>query len=1148
MDTQEKSDMLVYEENRTIRALVQSAAREFGDYPFLRTVKGDAFLDTSFLRFREDCERIAAWAADRSRALGHRPRVAMLSPNSCAYVTLMLGVMYAGGISIPMDPQINEKTLCSCCSKAEADILIHDSSIEINVESVQKNTGVTQVLTLEDWLAQMAGYAPVREQIPVTQNDCAAILFTSGSTGEEKGVMLSNGNLTDSAFNSECIENIIRVNSLPMHHAFCLSADILRSLSACGTLCINGGMKMLAENLLRFQPSQINIVPMVAQALYNKMVMLAQQENKTPEEVKHRVIGSQIQKVTAGGAHLPAELVQKYQAIGIFLCQGYGMTEHSPIISSPILGRPDKADTAGHVVLRCKTRVVDGELQVKGPSVMMGYVNAPELTAQAITEDGWLRTGDIGYEDEEGFLHITGRLKNLIILSNGENVSPEQIENLLLDHHLVQECLVYGQGTSIVAEILPNTQYAQLNGITDIPAAVEAVVREVNSTLPSHKKVMKHLLRIVPLKKTGSNKIARNQRATPEMLLHTDTAGYRLPENELQQKLFDCVAGVLGHRDFGVDTDIFTVGLDSLGCILLLSALSDRLSLNVTLDEIMEARTVKQLEALCLGRAAGEAVDYTPRAEYPLSFVQMYFAYAMRGNTTANVPVLFQLDDSVDLVRLQKAICDLFAVHPILNDRILRTRQGYVNARQDDRPVNIPIVSVEPAQWPLIRKDLVKPYRYGPDEPLYHIELYIVGSEKYLLFDVAHIISDGASLSIMLDNMNRLYAGEAVEPEKYTFYDYILDEKYRSENQLFAPNMAYFSQLMEGMQVDRSILNLPEPEIARDNTNAALYGRFGCVSQKQVRDFCHKQGISENVFFLTAFNYCISLYSGKADTISTSIHNGRIDSRWGRVSGCLFNTYNFRCTFQPRQTVVEVLKANAKQVMQTMCCHLNSLHADEMFFQFQGELLDFPEIAGAPARKIPLQLDSLPFHLIAHSRDGAYLYELRYWENRFDTCQLNLFLEAMDHVLAALLTQTHISGLRSALPVRLFPAAGAPAVLDHQGQPQPIGAWGLDPDSGCQGRILPDGRFDALETSGRVVLLEGVISRSLVDLKQLEQVLLAFPGVADARAFVCFGEKNELLLAAEVQADGTLDQSQLLAHVKANCKRHMVPAKITCKA
>ena len=592
---------MTYETVHTLRELVGDSAKMYQDHPFLRYVKDDQIQSETFAEFQTQAYAIASWVTELTKKLGHKPRIAMMSANSPLYVKMLIGVICGGGTSVLMDPQASLVVLCGCMNKAEVDVLILDPQIRMDLPKIRERCEkLTDILYMAEGERPNCGsiletYAGRNETPDIKPEDCAAILFTSGTTGEEKGVMLSHANLVDSVFNTNHAKGSIKLNILPMHHAFCLNADILLSFPNCSTLCMNGDSSRLGENLKLFEPTMLNMVPMVAQALYNKLTVLSQQTGKSEQDLKAAVFGSRIQKIVAGGAHLPSELVGKYQALGIFLCQGYGMTECSPTISSPDMNRPDKAHTAGHVVKRCVTRVVDGELQVKSPSVMMGYVNAPELTRQIITEDGWLCTGDIGYEDEDGFIHITGRKKSLIILSNGANVSPEQIENLLLDHQLIKEALVYGEGNTIVAEIYPDSQYAALHNIRSIPEEIGAIVQNMNAELPSYKRVMKHLIRTVPFQRTGSNKIIRNQRADRDMVLNPDVISDRKPENETQQMIFDCVAQILGHRDFGVDTDLFTAGLDSLGCIMLLSSFSEDLKFTLELDEFMAIPTVEKL-------------------------------------------------------------------------------------------------------------------------------------------------------------------------------------------------------------------------------------------------------------------------------------------------------------------------------------------------------------------------------------------------------------------------------------------------------------------------------------------------------------------------------------------------------------------------
>ena len=230
--------------------------------------------------------------------------------------------------------------------------------------------------------------------------------------------------------------------------------------------------------------------------------------------------------------------------------------------------------SVGKIVDRCQVRIVDGEIQVKSPSVMMGYYKEPDKTAEAITEDGWLCTGDLGYVDEENFLYLTGRKKNLIILSNGENVAPEQLENLFVDDRLIEDILVYGEDDMIAAEIYPNFKYADAAGIDHIEETVAQIIKKHNEGLPSYKKIARFHLRDIPFAKTSSKKIIRSQYFSQKKQEAEEQVNVHKPENDLQQKIYDAVSAVLGHSRFGIDTDLYSAGLDSLGSVLLLTATS----------------------------------------------------------------------------------------------------------------------------------------------------------------------------------------------------------------------------------------------------------------------------------------------------------------------------------------------------------------------------------------------------------------------------------------------------------------------------------------------------------------------------------------------------------------------------------------------
>ena len=198
------------------------------------------------------------------------------------------------------------------------------------------------------------------------------------------------------------------------------------------------------------------------------------------------------------------DLFGKY---GISILQGYGMTECAPVISTTVSWNIRKG-TVGQLVPNCEAKTVDEELWVRGSSVMQGYYKMPEETAETLV-DGWLRTGDLGYVDEDGFVYLTGRKKNLIITKNGENVSPEELENKIGENRLVCEIIVREKEGVIEAEIFPEAEYVEKMGITDIQAELQNLIDEYNSGAPAYKRVYSLKVRDTEFPKTPSKKIKR---------------------------------------------------------------------------------------------------------------------------------------------------------------------------------------------------------------------------------------------------------------------------------------------------------------------------------------------------------------------------------------------------------------------------------------------------------------------------------------------------------------------------------------------------------------------------------------------------------------------------------------------------------------
>ena len=1192
--------MMLYENTRTVYDLVHNAAAEHGDRVFLQYEENGEVFRVTYKEFARECDAIAAWTRDKRAQVGHKLKVGILGVSSHHYLAVLLGVMSGGDTGIPLDVQLNAEKLADCLNRSDVDVLFYDWDFHPLTEEVKDACpNVTEYISLQHGKHVncsdkiLKAYEGRRVESDAKADECAMILFTSGTTGRGKGVMLSNGNLMDNNFcttDTNHPENEIYLNVLPIHHVFCLNGDVFTVMRYGGILCLNRDMKKLAEHILLFEPTVIRMVPMMAKTLYNRIAILNRQHPEIPiRKIKEQVLGTRLHKIISGGGYLAPELAANYQRLGIAIAQGYGMSECSPKISSPDWTRPDKIASVGRIVDRCEVRIVDGEIQVKSPSVMMGYYKEPDKTAEAITPDGWLCTGDIGHVDEEGFLYLTGRKKNLIILSNGENVAPEELENLFEDERLIEDILVYGADDTICAEVYPNFKYAEAANITDIEGTVTQIIKKHNGELPTFKRIMRSSIREVPFAKTSSRKIIRNQYLEGKKQEEQKEKNLRMPETALQKQIYECIAAVLGHRRFGIDTELYEAGLDSLGSVLLLTDLYQILKISMTLDDLLQHASVLKLEAFALAGAGENKVDYTVRPVYPLTNLQLYFAYVMRGNTTANLPFFYRLDERTDLRRLKFAVEQLFEVHPELKAIIQMAEGRYQIFRDDKRKIDIPIVKLSDAQWAETRKGLLYPYLYGEGENLFHIGIYETDSANYFFFDIAHIMGDGMTMNVLFEDLNQLYLGKAVEPETYTFYEYILDEKDRDARGLRTKNEAYFQGLMKDFKVRKSILTRKDCYSLEHGVNAVLKDRFETLNRRNVTAFCRKYGVSENVFFLTAYNLSIGIFSGEKDTVSSSIHSGRTDSRWNRLAGPLFLTYFFRCTETTDLTVPELLKANGKQIMDTMRCYISNLHADEMFFQYQGDILNIDTIGGYPAERQHIQLDALPFHLQVFTDERGYYYELRYWENRFDAAQLRNFMIVMESLMDAMQEETLVRRVNRHLPEKLFPlhytisaeelnqaakgqlvtgVDGKEAVkvyvFDENCKKKPFGAWGelyvmdhkpeqaLDEitnpygpgtlyDTGRTARILPDGSLDFLEQGGRTIMQEGIMGRQFHDLYQLETVLKQVPGVEEAAAYVRYTEGNKLVLTAEVKGTMAQDADALKAYVEAQCGKAHVP-------
>ena len=339
--------------------------------------------------------------------------------------------------------------------------------------------------------------------------DIATIIFTSGTTGKSKGVMLTQNNL---ASNVEAVKisaepGTAMLSVLPIHHAFCLVMDWLKGFSQGATICINDSLLHMVRNMSIFKPDIMLMVPMMIETIYKR---LAAADPQIPKAVlAEKVFGEKLQTIFTGGAHLDPYYIDRFAEYGVQILEGYGMSECSPVISN---NTPEnhKPGSIGKPLENVEIRFENGEILVKGTSVMKGYYQMPDETAETL-KDGWLHTGDKGYMDEDGYLFINGRVKNLIILSNGENVSPEEIENKLALNPLVGEVIVTGEDNGLTARIYPEQAVVEAKALDTemIRSQLQEFLDEYNKNQPTYRRITGLVIRKNPFIRSTTKKIRR---------------------------------------------------------------------------------------------------------------------------------------------------------------------------------------------------------------------------------------------------------------------------------------------------------------------------------------------------------------------------------------------------------------------------------------------------------------------------------------------------------------------------------------------------------------------------------------------------------------------------------------------------------------
>ncbi len=494
-------------------------------------------------------------------------RVAIIGKNRYEWVLTHLANLLGGIVSVPLDKDLQYGELESSLIRSKADCIVFDEKLTDKILEVRKNakTNLKEYICM----SEIEGFNSIKQLLQegetllkqgmkdyintkIDENAMNILLFTSGTTAQSKAVMLSQRNIASNIYAMQCVEDIRSTDTniafLPFHHIFG-STCIVMMLASGVKNAFPDGLKYIKQNLNEYQVTLFVGVPVLIEAIYKTIMKEIEKQGKTKLikvatvisnillklhiDIRRKIfkqiidaLGGKLRFVISGGAPADAKIAKGFNDLGIKTVQGYGLSETAPVIAA----ENDKFIRKGSVGIPMINDTIEienpdengiGEIKVKGPNVMLGYYEMPELTAKVI-KDGWFYTGDLGYFDKDGVLYITGRNKNMIVLKNGKKVFPEEIETLVNRLPLVEECMVFGiqdqrdksdyriavkivYNKEEVKEKYPNISEEELYKI------IWNEIKELNTTFPKYKHIQKMILTSEELIKTTTKKVKRQE-------------------------------------------------------------------------------------------------------------------------------------------------------------------------------------------------------------------------------------------------------------------------------------------------------------------------------------------------------------------------------------------------------------------------------------------------------------------------------------------------------------------------------------------------------------------------------------------------------------------------------------------------------------
>ena len=931
---------------------------------------------------------------------GKEKVVSILIHKSEYIVLASLAVIKSGSAYQPLDPTYPEDRLNFMVNDSSAVILIRDDDLDNLIHDFKgKELLTSSLLSFND-------DTPIKTR--PGSKDLFIMLYTSGSTGLPKGVMLEHGNIyTFTRFHRD-IQHINENSHCSAYASYGFDADMMDLYP---TLTSGASLYIIPDEM------RLNLVEMGEYFNENKIThsfITTQVGRQFASEIKCKTL-----KYFAVGGE---KLVPMNPPEGYTFFNLYGPTEGTVYCTMQQVDKLYYRIPIGKALPTYKMYVLDknkkrlpiycnGELYISGPQVARGYLNREKehkeafLTNPFTNEPGYeklYKTGDIVRFLGDGRVDFIGR-KDGQVKIRGFRIELSEVEGVIRE--------------------FPDIKDATIKDFTD-PSGVKYIVAyivsdkkidvdELNKFILSKKPpymVPAYTMQIDKIPLNQNQKV--NKRALPEVKIEAEEI--IPPSNETEQAIFDILKDVLGHDQFGVTSDMFNVGLTSVSSIRLTILLSKKFNKTVENQDLKDYPNIRALAGFLVEKQ--DETTYELREEYPISKTQegiFVECAAKSDSTTYNIPFLFKLDKRIDLDKLEKSLIKVLDNHPYLKTTLKMSEDGDILAIRKEVPSVVNRIKKD-----IDMSKLIRPFALL-NSSLYRVEIY-EGKDNYLFLDFHHIICDGTSEAIFLSDLNKAYKGEELVKEEFTGFEVALKEKDDLASDKYEKAKNYYHEILKDIDGEYMLKN--DLKTKKESKLASIDYKLK-VDKNILDQYVKNNKLTNNALFNFVFGFTLSKFIYRKDALYVTIYNGRKSSKLFNTTSMLVKTLPIYLAYEEDDKVLNKISEMKEELSGLEENDIYSfadvvkdydISADIMF-AYQGDDFTFKEIGGYPVDSVLLESDTAktPFGLDIFLEDGVYRAHFEYDVSMFNESTVASFNRLFELVLNEVLVKKSIKEINT---------------------------------------------------------------------------------------------------------------------------------------